>query len=603
MEGKELRMTRSVLYIAAAAIAAAMFNAMPATAAADPDKVLRVSLGDVTSLDPQQGTDLRSTRVTSHIFEGLYEFDYLASPAKVVPNTAEAMPQISADGLTWTIRLKRGIRFADDPVFKGAPRELVAADYVYSFKRRLDPNLRNGGSVSLTDLFVGARPVVDAARKPGAKFDYDAPIDGVRALDRYTLQLKLTHVDYTLLEQMAVIPLFAVAREAIEAAGSEVMRKPVGTGPFRLVEFRSGSRVVLEANPHYRTYAYPASTDPAHRALVASMKGRKLPAIGRIEISLIEEQTPEFLAFDQNDLDLLGLSGEMTSRVLVDGKLKPDYVKRNIAWLRFPAPYITFTYFNIDDSTVGGTTPAQIALRRAVAMGFNTEELIRVLFNGQALAANQLLPPQVSGHDTSLPYKSLYDPAAARALLDRFGFKDRDGDGYRETPDGKPLTLTRGTLPESWYREADTLWKKNMDAIGLRMEVEQKKFAELLNMSLAGKLPMFNLGYRSLDPSGFEILETLWGKAPPSTNRAHFRNADYDAAYEQFLRTPDGPQRVALARRMAEIVQNYVPMTLHTFAIGNALVHPWVDGYWPTAFGLQWKYLDVDTVKRAASKK
>jgi ABC-type transport system substrate-binding protein len=236
-------------------------------------------------------------------------------------------------------------------------------------------------------------------------------------------------------------------------------------------------------------------------------------------------------------------------------------------------------------------------------MGFHTDELIRVLFAGQALPANQLLPPQVSGHDTSMPYKSAYDPVAARALLDRFGFKDRDGDGYREGPDGKALTLMRATLPESWYREVDTLWKKNMDAIGLRMEVEQKKFAELLNMSLAGKLPMFNLGYRSLDPSGYEILQTLWGKAPPDTNRSRFRNADYDTAYEQFLRTPDGPQRVALARRMSEIAQAYIPMSLHTFAIGNVLVQPWLEGYWPTAFGLQWKYLDVNPARRAAVKK
>ncbi len=585
-------------------VAAALLLDPSAAPAADPNKVLRVSLPDVTSLDPQQGTDLYSTRVATHIFEGLYEFDYFANPAKVIPNTADALPQISPDGLTWTIRLKMGIRFADDPVFQGAPRELVAADYVYSFKRRLDPNLRGGGSAALTDLFVGARPVVDAARKPGAKFDYDAPIEGIRSIDRHTLQLKLTRVDYTLLEQMAVLPLMAVAREAIEAAGAEVMRRPVGTGPYRLVEFRSGSRVVLEANPHYRTYSYPASADPAHRALIEAMKGRQLPTIGRIEISLIPETTPEFLAFDQNDLDLLSMGGDTVPRVLDSGnQLKAAYVKRGIRLQSFRAPYITFTYFNMDDPTVGGSAPAQIALRRAVAMGFNTDELIRVLFAGQALPANQLLPPQVSGHDTTMPYQSIYDPAAARALLDRFGFKDRDGDGYRETPDGKPLTLVRGTLPESWYREMDTMWKKNMDAIGLRMEVEQKKFAELLNMSLAGKLPMFNLGYRSLDPSGFEILETLWGKAPPDTNRARFRSADYDAAYEQFLRTPDGPQRVALVRKMSEIVRNHVPMTLHTYGIGNVLVQPWLDGYWPTAFGLLWKYLDVNPSRRAAAAK
>lgn len=221
-------------------------------AAADVAKVLRVSLGDVTSLDPQQGTDLRSTRIASHIFEGLYEFDYLANPVKVIPNAAEALPTFSNDGRTWTIRVKQGLSFTDDPAFKGRPRELVADDFVHALKRRMDPNLRAGGDAAFTDLIIGARPVVDAARKPGARFDYDAPIEGLRATDRHTLVLRLAKLDYTLLEQLATLNSFAVARDVIEAAGNDVMSRPVGTGPYRLVEWKRASRIVLEANPHYR---------------------------------------------------------------------------------------------------------------------------------------------------------------------------------------------------------------------------------------------------------------------------------------------------------------------------------------------------------------
>jgi oligopeptide transport system substrate-binding protein len=570
--------------------------------AADMNKVLRISLGDITSLDPQQGTDLRSTRVASHIFEGLYEFDYLANPARVVPNTAEAMPQFADGGRTWTIRLKKGIRFTDDPSFKG-PRELVAEDYVYSIKRRLDPNLRGGGDTALTDLIVGARAVVDVARKPGGKFDYDAPIEGLRAIDRHVLQFRLTKVDYTLLEQLAVLSLFAVAREAIEAAGNDVMSRPVGTGPYRLVEWKRASKVVLEANPHYRTVAFPSSNDPSHRALLASMKGRKLPAIGRVEVSIIEESNPEFLSFEQGSLDLLPMGGDTVRRVLDGDKLKPELARRGIVHHRQPAPFLTFTYFNLDDPVVGGYSTAQVALRRAIAMGFDTGEMIRVLFAGSAQPANQLLPPTVSGHDASIPARSLYDPKAARALLDRFGFVDRDGDGYRETPDGKPLTVVRATLPESWYREVDLLWKKNMDAIGIRMTVQQQTFAELLNLSLAGKLPMFNLGYRALAPSGYEILQTLWGKASNDTNRSRFRRADYDEAYEKFVASPDGPERLAAVRRMNEIVAAYVPMTLHTHGISNVLAQPWVMGYTISSFGQSWKYLDLDLAKRSAAGK
>jgi len=571
--------------------------------AADMRKVLRIASNDITSLDPQQGTDLYSTRVASAIFEALYEFEYLSTGSKVIPATAEAMPVVTDDGRTWTIRMKKGIHFADDPAFKGKPRELVAEDYVYSIKRSIDPNLRGGGDPAFTDLIVGARPVVDAARKPGGKFDYDAPIEGLRASDRYTLVLRLTHPDYTVLERLAGLPMMAVAREVVEAAGADIMRKPVGTGPYRLKEWRPASRIVLEANPDYRKVVFPENADAPQQELVRGMRGKTLPQIGRIEINIIEESQPEILAFTQGDLDYISLGGDDTKRVMENGKLKPDLLARGIRHLRFGAPSLTFTYFNMDDPVVGGYSTQQIALRRAIGMGFNVDEMIRVLFAGNALPANQLLPPGVSGHDPILPAKSIYDPAGARALLDRFGFKDRDGDGYRETPDGKPLAVSRGTLPESWYREADTLWKKNMDAIGIRMVVQQQTFPELLNLSRAGKLPMFNLGYRSLEPSGYQILQTLWGQSPRDTNPSQFHQADYDKAYEEFLRTPAGPARVALARRMSEISQAYMPMILHTYGIGNVLYYPWVLGYWPSPFGFSWKYLDLDVAMREAKLK
>jgi ABC-type transport system substrate-binding protein len=581
-----------------AAFALALLAVLPLANAADMQKVLRVASSDITSLDPQQGTDLYSTRVASAIFEALYEFEYLSSGSKVIPCTAEALPAITDDGKTWTMRVKKGIFFTDDPAFNGKPRELVAQDYIYSIKRILDPNLRSGGDAALTDLIVGARPIVNAASKAGGRFDYDAPMAGLTAPDRYTLVVKLTHPDYTLLERLAGLNAMAVAREAVEAAGADIMRHPVGTGPYRLKEWRPASRVVLEANQNYRKVVFPENADAPQQDLVRAMRGKTLPSIGRIEISIIEESQPMILAFTQGDLDYIALGGDDMKRVMENGKLRPDLARAGIRHLRFNSPSVTFTYFNMDDPIVGGYTKPQIALRRAIGMGFDVDEMIRVLFAGNALPANQLVPPGVSGYDPSLPARSIYDPAAARALLDRFGFKDRDGDGYRETPDGKQLTVVRGTLPESWYREADLLWKKNMDAIGIRMKVQQQTFAELLNLSRAGKLPMFNLGYRSLEPSGYQILQTLWSKESRDTNPSQFKNGDYDAAYEQFLRTPAGRERVALARKMSDISQAYMPMILHTYAIGNVLEHPWVQGYWPSPFGFSWKYLDVDMAMR-----
>jgi ABC-type transport system substrate-binding protein len=266
-------------------------------------------------------------------------------------------------------------------------------------------------------------------------------------------------------------------------------------------------------------------------------------------------------------------------------------------------PALIYTYFNMEDPLVGGYGPERVALRRAIGLGFNTPDFIRVLYAGQAVPATQLLPPGVTGHDAALGVKSSYDPAGARALLDRFGYKDRDGDGFREMPDGKPLVLTQNSMPDSWSREADTLWIKSMQAIGLRMQINTAPFADLLKQSLAGQLQMFNLGIRSLDSSGYAIMQTLWGQSPPDTNRSRFKLADYDKAYEAFVRTAPGAERNALVRRMSDLVQSYAPLAYQVYPIGNVIVQPWVNGYYQSPFGFSWKYLDVDNAKKTVASK
>ena len=514
-----------------------------------------------------------------------------------------ALPEITDGGRTWTIRVKPGILFADDPVFKGRPRELVAADYVYSIKRRLDPNLKQGGEPALTDLLVGARPVVDAARKAG-KFDYDAKIDGLEAVDRHTLRLKLAAVDYTVLERLATLGTYAVAREAVEAAGDDVTSKPVGHRPVppgrveaRLAGGAGGeSRVPDDQLSRQQRPGAPADGEgDAGPQAAGAVADRDLRRRGAAAGAAVVRPGRARLRRASAARCSAGCSTTASS-----GRSSRGAASSTTAT---PVPALIYTYLNQDDPVVGGNTPERIALRRAIAMGFNSDEFIKVFYAGQGVPANQILPPGTSGHDPKLPAKGFYDAAGARALLDRFGYKDRDGDGFRETPDGKPLVLVQNSLPDSESREADTLWLKNMAAIGLKMTVNSQPFNELLKRSTAGQLMMFNLGFRASEPSGYSSLTTLWGKAPPDTNRARFRNADYDRAFEAFLRTPDGPERIALARRMSEVVSAYVPIVLQVFPVGNAFTQPWLLGYNPSPFGFTWKYMDIDLAKKKAAGK
>lgn len=567
-----------------------------AATAADPNKVLRVAQGEIDTLDPHQWVDYFSSWVGVAIFEGLYEWDYLVRPVRLAPNTAAALPKISDDGRTWTISLKPGIYFTGDPAFGGKPRELTAEDYVYAFKRRLDPNLRPGGLVLLTDALVGGRAAVDAARKPGAKFDYDAPIEGLRALDRSTLQLLLNQPSYPIIQQYLTDTL-AVAREVVEAAGRDIDIRAVGTGPYRLKEWKRGSRIVLEANPNYRVLRFPASNGPAQAALVRPMEGKRLPQIGVVDISIIPEMQSRLLAFEQGHLDYIELQGDIATRLLTNGKLKSEYAAAGIRHYPVSQTYARYTYFNLDDPVVGGFSKEHVSLRRAIALAFNADELIRVAYAGQAIPLAQIVPPVVTTYDQGLPQKMPYDPTMAQALLDRAGYDRRDRENYRLTPEGAPLTVTILTRPGSLWREWETLWKKNLAAVGIRAQFRELPPQDQFKEMQAGQFQMSIRGFGGT-PLGYRNLAQLQGTQTTMVNPSRFRMIEYDRLYEQMMSEPDVRKQTALSRRMSELAQIYVPLIPHVVEIDNNFVQPWLLGFYPNDFTSYWKYLDIDLAKR-----
>jgi ABC-type transport system substrate-binding protein len=228
-------------------------------------------------------------------------------------------------------------------------------------------------------------------------------------------------------------------------------------------------------------------------------------------------------------------------------------------------------------------------------MGYNLQEEIDVLRQGQAQIASQLVPPGLPGHDPTLVRANGYDPAAARALLDKFGYKDRDGDGYRETPEGKKLTISKASTPAAIDRTENELWKKDMDAIGIRITFFTQKWPELNKMSEAGQLQMWGLSWISSVPDGESFVTPLYSKTVGTQNDARFRLFAYDQAYEASILLPDGPERTALYRKMTELVQNYSPWLLGFNAYANVVAQPWLKGYKQSPFiRNQWKYYDVD---------
>jgi ABC-type transport system substrate-binding protein len=348
---------------------------------------------------------------------------------------------------------------------------------------------------------------------------------------------------------------------------------------------------------------YPDSTDPADAATIANFTGKSIPLIGRIEIAIIEEGAPRLQSFERRDIDYVTVVNPLALSV-VDrpGNLKPHLAEKGIRLERGIRPSFAYTYFNMEDPVVGGYAPDKVALRRAVSMGYDTPEDIKVIQQGQGTPANQIVPPTVPGHDDTLPVRSSYDPAGARALLDRFGYKDRDGDGYRELPDGSPLRLKLSSTPLPVDRQIDELWLRSMNAIGVRVEFNKQKNQDLLKAGRLGQLQMFRYFAATHTAEGFGFFGLLYGGHAGSSNLARFRQPDYDRLYEQARGKLPGPEREALMHKMGDVVNAYAPWMLTAFAFENVLVHPWVVGYKYNGFDQhRWAYFDIDTEKRAAA--
>ena len=316
-----------------------------------------------------------------------------------------------------------------------------------------------------------------------------------------------------------------------------------------------------------------------------------------VEVNIIDEELTRLLQFEQGGIDYLVLRGEIASRLLANGKLKPEYAARGVTRHVHPEPYLFSFTLNIANPVIGGMSNDRIALRRAIALAVDLETLVKVVYGGQALPANQIVPPGVTGLDPTIAAKPQYDPAAARALLDRFGYATKDAEGFRKGPDGKPLTITVTLRSGALSREIQTLWKKNMDAIGLRMDFHVTPFQDAIKEMQQGKFQIIFRGFGG-SPSGYAELLQIYSKQPRRVNASQFNLPEYDRAAEQFMRSGTTAGQIAAARKMSELARTYTPLLPVIFRLENDFVHPWLRGFSSPVFSTYWKYLDIDLDRR-----
>jgi len=576
-------MNRRFVALARALVAAAVALSATAVPAADMSKVYHLAFPTAeTSFDPARVSDLYSNTINEAIFDRLLTYDYLARPAKLVPMAAEAMPAVTDNGRTYTYKLRKGIYFTPDPAFKGKKRELVAADFAYIIKRHADPKNRSPWAFMVEGKIEGLDALIAQAKKSGT-FDYDAKLRGLETPDPYTLVVRLTTPDYLFNYTAAHIPYGAMAREVVEAYGQEdVGGHPVGTGPYMLKEWKRASRIVLEANPDYRgfTWDFAPSAEPWDVDVIKDMRGKKMPQIGRVEVSIIEEDQSRWLAFGGKELDVLNLPGTFRPQAVgPDGKLLSRWTGENVRLFKAIDPEITYTFFNTRDPVVGGFDPAKLALRRALIMSYNNREEIEIVRKGQAVLVEMPIPSGVVGHDPAYRTLNPYNPVLANKLLDHYGYK-KGADGWRTMPDGKPLVIRQATGTSQIDRTHDELWKKGADAIGVRMVFNAGKFGDTLKQAKACQVMMWGAAWGADYPDGENFMQLLYGPNTGQSNNGCYESKSFDALYDKMRAMPlEAPGRNLLFLDMSRQMDVDGAWALHVSRERNQMIRPWVMGY------------------------
>ena len=562
---------------------------------AQAEKVLRIAFEA-----PDDGFDMVKTynfysgNVADVIFERLLQYDYLANPVKLVPSTAQSMPIIKENGKVYIFKIQPRIYFTDDVAFKGKRRELIAEDYVYSIKRILDPKNRSSSYSFIDNKIVGANALVEQAKKSG-KFNYDAKIEGVKALDRYTIQFTLTQADYNFPYILAYSTFGATAREVVEYYKDRLGMHPVGTGPYMLSKYVPRSKIELVANPDYRGFIWNfKSTGTAwDNQLVKEMSGKKMPQIGKVNISIIEEEQSRWLAFQSKQLDFDKLTSSAIPKVLdQNNQLKPEIKKQGIRLYANKEAEITYSMINMLDPIIGGNSLDKVALRRAIAMSFNVNESIRILRKGQAVKAEMLVPAGVNGHNPNYRSSVGYNPTLANKLLDHFGYK-KGADGYRNFPDGKPLILKINTESGTSSVMYSELWKKNLDAIGIKADFKVSNFADNLKAASQCQYMMWSGAWHADYPEGENFTQLLYGPNVGRGNQSCYKSDAYDRLYEQAMKlSPD--QRMPFYEKMSRQVEADSPFILQDTRIRNWMVQPQVQGFKAhPIMNTNWQFLDI----------
>jgi ABC-type transport system substrate-binding protein len=555
----------------------------------------------IQTLDPSDVGDTQSDGVCKEFFECLYQYHYLKRPYEVIPHLAAELPTISSDGMTYRIPIRRDVYFHDDPCFPNAKgRLLKASDFIYAWKRIADTQTRSknwfmfDGKIKGLDDF---RDYTKTCEKGGV--NYDLSVEGILAEDDFTIVIKLVQPWPQLIYWLAHLPTAPVAKEAVDYYGPDIVKHPVGTGPFVLKAWHKGTYVEAVRNPHYYEAYYPSEGMPEDvEAGLLADAGKRLPFVDRIIWRIMEEDQPRWLLLMKGEIDLNSIPKDNFGQAVAFGGLTPEMQQRGMKLTTVDEPCSFWLAMNMNDPLLGSNKP----LRYAVSYAVDRSRFIDLLWNGRGYPAYGFIPPPMKEYDQSIhaDSPSVYNVEKARESLKE-----------AELLNGGPLPRLKLAMggTDFIYKQMGQFFQRNLREIGLNVELELFDWPTFLEKMRTGDLQIFFSGWMADYPDAESFLQVFYSKNAPWPNSSNYSNPEFDALYEQASKMLDSPERVELYRQAQKIVLKDMPCAFTYHRTGYIIYHGWLsnlkpDGYKSDTIGFGYsKYYRIDPQQRQEYRK
>ncbi len=556
------------------------------------EKVLNLAVAsEVKGMDPIYANDMYSSNEVARVYESLLQYHYLKRPYQLSPNLAEALPEVSNDGLTYTFKIKKGVVFQDDKAFPGGKgRELVAQDFVYSIKRLADPKLQGLGWWTIDGKIKGLNEWRESNSKAD-KVDYDAEVEGLKALDSHTLQFTLIKPFPQFLYALAMTFTSAVAKEVVEFYGNEFLNHPVGTGPFTLPEFKQTNRIEYTRNPTFREKTFPCDASEEFEKIAKEYCGKKLPLVEKLVINILKEDQPRWLNFQKGNLDYIAIPKDnFDAAVTPSNELAADLSKKGIELMIQPSLDVTYTAFNHDLELLKNKK-----LRQAMSLAYDVTTSNKLFYNNRALPAQSLVPPGIAGHINGFvnAYRGVGKAEQieqAKKLLAEAGY-----------PEGKGLKELTYDCPSSTVsRQIGEYFRQQMAQIGVKIKVVQNTWPELQNKIDRRQVELWGIAWGADYPDAENFLQLLYGpNRSPGANGSGYNNPEFNRLYASASIMQDTPERTALYEKMVRMAAEETPWIYGVHRQSYVLKHGWLKNFVITDFdaGIA-QYLDVDLEKK-----